>query len=114
MPFESVFVPFVVRFPISCAKPLGRVSCGYSKIEMMRYRASVTTISSVIIVNAFLYLLYRDQTFVHIDAIAHINKAHDFLLLHDQPVFQLGLYISTSILRRENSHKEAQNSQNIL
>src|SRR5216110_3829610 len=42
---------------------------------MMRHHASVAAISSVIIVNAFLYFLYRRQTFVHIDAIAHVNKA---------------------------------------
>src|SRR5438876_3061729 len=35
----------------------------------------VGVIASVIIVNAFLYFLSRDQTFVHIDAIAHVNKA---------------------------------------
>jgi hypothetical protein len=35
----------------------------------------IGTISSVIIVNAFLFFLWRDQTFVHIDAIAHVNKA---------------------------------------
>jgi dolichyl-phosphate-mannose-protein mannosyltransferase len=35
----------------------------------------IGTISSVLIVNAFLFLLWRDQTFVHIDAIAHVNKA---------------------------------------
>jgi hypothetical protein len=33
--------------------------------------------SAVIIVNAFLFLLFRDQTFVHIDAIAHVNKARE-------------------------------------
>jgi hypothetical protein len=31
-------------------------------------------IAAIIIVNSFLYLLARDQTFVHIDAIAHVNK----------------------------------------
>jgi hypothetical protein len=35
----------------------------------------IGSISAVIIVNAFLFLLYKDQTFVHIDAIAHVNKA---------------------------------------
>jgi hypothetical protein len=35
----------------------------------------VLIISSIIIVNAFLFFLSRDQTFVHIDAIAHVNKA---------------------------------------
>ncbi len=35
----------------------------------------VGVLASVIIVNAFLFFLSRDQTFVHIDAIAHVNKA---------------------------------------
>jgi hypothetical protein len=35
----------------------------------------VGIIATLIIVNAFLYFLYHDQTFVHIDAIAHVNKA---------------------------------------
>lgn len=38
-------------------------------------RLLVAAIAAVIIVNAFLYLLSRDLTFVHIDAIAHVNKA---------------------------------------
>lgn len=36
---------------------------------------AAAVISSVIIMNALLYLFYRDQTYVHIDAIAHVNKA---------------------------------------
>src|SRR5215467_4811413 len=43
--------------------------------ERPRDHVFVAVISSVIIVNAFLFLLARDQTFVHIDAIAHVNKA---------------------------------------
>jgi len=35
----------------------------------------VAVIAAVISVNAFLYFLYHGQTFVHIDAIAHVNKA---------------------------------------
>jgi hypothetical protein len=38
-------------------------------------RLLVTAIAALIIVNAFLYFLAHDQTFVHIDAIAHVNKA---------------------------------------
>jgi len=57
---------------------------------MMRYRASVTTISSVIIVNAFLYLLYREKTFVHIDAIAHVNKARGLFDNIEPGLRQLG------------------------
>src|ERR687888_651032 len=40
-----------------------------------RERDLVAAIAAVIAVNAFLYLLWRGQTFVHIDAIAHVNKA---------------------------------------
>lgn len=43
--------------------------------ERRRDKALIGFIAALIIVNAFLYLLYRDQTFVHIDAIAHVNKA---------------------------------------
>ena len=35
----------------------------------------VATIATLISVNAFLYFLSRGQTYVHIDAIAHVNKA---------------------------------------
>src|SRR5438045_6470881 len=40
-----------------------------------RDHALVAAIAALIIVNAFLFLLSRDQTYVHIDAIAHVNKA---------------------------------------
>src|SRR6266568_7391475 len=43
--------------------------------EQGRDRILVGVIAAVIIVDAFLYFLSRDQTFVHIDAIAHVNKA---------------------------------------
>ena len=43
--------------------------------EQGRDRVLVGVIAAVIIVDAFLYFLSRDQTFVHIDAIAHVNKA---------------------------------------
>src|SRR5438067_13216892 len=43
--------------------------------ESPRAYLAVAIISAIIIVNAFLYFLSRDQTFVHIDAIAHVNKA---------------------------------------
>jgi Dolichyl-phosphate-mannose-protein mannosyltransferase len=43
--------------------------------ERIQDRILVGTIATLIIVNAFLYFLYHDQTFVHIDAIAHVNKA---------------------------------------
>src|SRR4026208_1142541 len=38
-------------------------------------RVAVAVIATVIIVNAFLYFLSRGQTYVHIHAIAHVNKA---------------------------------------
>jgi len=40
-----------------------------------RDRMLVVVIAAAIIVNAFLYFLYLNQTYVHIDAIAHVNKA---------------------------------------
>lgn len=43
--------------------------------EFKKDRQLIGTLASVLIVNAFLFLLSRDQTFVHIDAIAHVNKA---------------------------------------
>jgi hypothetical protein len=43
--------------------------------ERRQDRQLVGVIASLIIVNAFLYFLYHGQTFVHIDAIAHVNKA---------------------------------------
>src|ERR1043166_8045181 len=43
--------------------------------ERRRDRASVGIIAALIIINAFLVFLSRDLTFVHIDAIAHVNKA---------------------------------------
>src|SRR5437899_12866653 len=44
-------------------------------VERSRDHVFVLIISSIIIVNAFLFFLSQDQTFVHIDAIAHVNKA---------------------------------------
>ncbi len=43
--------------------------------EFKQARLLVGVLAAVIIVNAFLYLLAHDRTFVHIDAIAHVNKA---------------------------------------
>src|SRR3954469_12956761 len=43
--------------------------------EPVRDHFLIAAIAAVISVNAFLYLLWRDQTYVHIDAIAHVNKA---------------------------------------
>jgi dolichyl-phosphate-mannose-protein mannosyltransferase len=40
-----------------------------------RDRNLVVVIAALIGVNAFLYFLSRNQTYVHIDAIAHVNKA---------------------------------------
>ncbi len=51
---------------------------------------SVVTISAVIIVNAFLFLLYTNQTYVHIDAIAHVNKARGLFDNYTPGLKQLG------------------------
>src|SRR5262245_44133616 len=40
-----------------------------------RDRKLVVVIAAMISVNAFLYFLSRNQTYVNIDAIAHVNKA---------------------------------------
>src|SRR5690349_17357170 len=42
--------------------------------EVRQERRLVAVIAALIVVNAFLYFLSHDQTFVHIDAIAHVNK----------------------------------------
>src|SRR5215510_3890132 len=47
-------------------------------------RKLVAVLSATIGVNAFLYFLYRNQTYVHIDAIAHVNKARN-LFDHFEP-----------------------------
>src|SRR2546425_11924305 len=43
--------------------------------EAKRDYGLVAVIAALISVNAFLFFLSRDQTYVHIDAIAHVNKA---------------------------------------
>src|SRR5256885_15268598 len=43
--------------------------------EPNRGHLLVAAVAAVISVNAFLFFLYYDQTYVHIDAIAHVNKA---------------------------------------
>jgi hypothetical protein len=45
------------------------------QVERPRDHVFVALISSLIITAAFFFFLARDQTFVHIDAIAHVNKA---------------------------------------
>src|SRR6266550_9079515 len=50
----------------------------------------VAIISSILIVTAFLYFLSRDQTFVHIDAIAHVNKARGLFDNIEPGLRQLG------------------------
>jgi hypothetical protein len=42
-------------------------------------RMLVALLAALISTNAFLYFLYRDQTYVHIDAIAHVNKARGLI-----------------------------------
>ena len=46
----------------------------------------VAVIAALISMNAFLLILSRDQTYVHIDAIAHVNKARGLI-----DNFELGL-----------------------
>ncbi len=55
-----------------------------------RDKLSVAVLSAVIIVNAFLYLLSRNQTFVLIDAIAHVNKARGIFDNFTPGIRQLG------------------------
>src|SRR5438309_10451639 len=50
----------------------------------------VGVLASVIIVNAFLFFLSRDQTFIHIDAIAHVNKARGLFDNIEPGLRQLG------------------------
>jgi hypothetical protein len=44
-----------------------------------RDHTAIAVIAALISVNAFLFFLSRDQTFVHIDAIAHVNKARGLI-----------------------------------
>ena len=55
-----------------------------------RDTVAVVAASALIIVNAFLYLLSRKQTFVLIDAIAHVNKARGIFDNFTPGVRQLG------------------------
>src|SRR5947209_604815 len=59
-------------------------------VERSRDHVFVLIISSIIIVNAFLFFLSRDQTFVHIDAIAHVNKARGLFDNLEPGLRQLG------------------------
>jgi len=58
--------------------------------DATRDRLAVGVISTVIIVNALIFFLYRDQTFVHIDAIAHVNKARGLFDNFTPGIRQLG------------------------
>src|SRR2546429_431494 len=66
----------------------------YNRFMQLRERFGdhvfVFIISSVIIFNAFLFFLSRDQTFVHIDAIAHVNKARGLFDNLEPGIRQLG------------------------
>jgi hypothetical protein len=53
-------------------------------------RTAVMMISAVIIVNAMLFLMSRDRTYVHIDAIAHVNKARALFDNSAPGLYQLG------------------------
>ena len=58
--------------------------------ERPRDHAAVSIIAALIIVNAFLFFLSRDQTFIHIDAIAHVNKARGLFDNIEPGLRQLG------------------------
>src|SRR5436853_3921885 len=58
--------------------------------ERRRDHVVVGIIAGLIIVNAFLYFLSHDQTFVHIDAIAHVNKARGLFDNIEPGLRQLG------------------------
>src|SRR6476660_499905 len=58
--------------------------------EQRQSRLLVGVIAALIGVNAFLYFLSHDQTFVHIDAIAHVNKARGLFDNIQPGIRQLG------------------------
>src|SRR5215475_14361521 len=58
--------------------------------EPRRDYTAVAIIAGLISVNAFLYLLSHNQTFIHIDAIAHVNKARGLFDSHAPGLRQLG------------------------
>src|SRR5215831_19858629 len=58
--------------------------------EQRQDRLLVGVIAALISVNAFLYFLSHDQTFVHIDAIAHVNKARGLFDNFQPGLRQLG------------------------
>jgi hypothetical protein len=58
--------------------------------EQSRDHLVVAVIAALIIVNAFLFFLSRDQTYVHIDAIAHVNKARGLFDNFDIGIRNLG------------------------
>src|SRR5438105_1801809 len=43
--------------------------------EARKDRLAVLAIAAIIITTALIYLVHRGETYVHIDAIAHVNKA---------------------------------------
>ncbi len=57
---------------------------------MQRERFYVAVLSSLLIVIAFIFFFRRDQTFVHIDAIAHVNKARGLFDNIQPGIRQLG------------------------
>src|SRR5262245_50123476 len=52
-----------------------RYNRAMNRTEPRRDHILVAVVAALIGVNAFLYFLYRGQTYIHIDAIAHVNKA---------------------------------------
>src|SRR5262245_9922436 len=49
------------------------------RLDWKRDHMLVGLIAALIGMNAFLYFLSRGQTYVHLDAIAHVNKARGLL-----------------------------------
>src|SRR5256712_7349720 len=60
------------------------------RVERLRDRVFLSLLSSITIVNASLFFLSKDQTFVHIDAIAHVNKARGLFDNFEPGLRQLG------------------------
>ena len=59
-------------------------------VKHRRERFYVAVIASLLITGAFVFLFFRDQTFVHIDAIAHVNKARGLFDNIQPGIRQLG------------------------
>ena len=61
-----------------------------SLVEDARDHLYVAAVSGLLIVIAFLFFFFQDQTYVHIDAIAHVNKARGLFDNLEPGLRQLG------------------------